>query len=461
MNLLSKNPFINIFNKTSVFSLTILFIGLLLFAVNITAQDSLRDFLAPKTEKPVKNTNSNRKKSDSNQRNSARNSTARVTTRSSKKPKVLSNKSLVTVTFITAEPYAEVWLNDKKTGQTNEKSTLEKKLSMGEYRVMARNKFRVIFPMKKISVTGDQTEFKLFEEKNIVQNTEKTEESADTKKKTNEELALEISGEVKRILQEYADPAKTDSISASDWELVYKAAQLGQLQGYSAVDIEAQRWFASGQLELAKENYTNAFTAFNKAMEFMPASGLLYYSIGNTYLASKQTSDAIKAYQRSLQLSPKSGMTYKRLGDAFRIQDKEKEAITAYKNAVQFGYDNVETRFGLALTMLQSKQTEEAIVQLLEVSKEKPTAEVFLALGDAYQKLKRDVSAIESYQKAVQADPNSATAYFKLGDVFYSQREYVKAKEIFEKAVQLDPEGKVLTKMEAQKKLREAASKIK
>ncbi|MEO6590597.1 MAG: tetratricopeptide repeat protein, partial [Pyrinomonadaceae bacterium] len=367
----------------------------------------------------------------------------------------------ITVTFVTGEPYAEVWLNDKNSGQTDQNAVLEKKLAVGEYRVMARNKFRVIYPMTKISVSSDQTTFKLFNEKIPAQDAVITGLSEETKKKSDEELAEEISAEVKRILVDYADPKKTDSITASDWELVYKAAKLGNLQGYSAVDIEAQRWFASGQLELAKENYTNASTAFNKAMEFMPASGLLYYAVGNTYLASKQAVDALKAYQKSLQLSPKMGMTYKKIGDVQRILGKEKEAIAAYKNAVQFGYDNVETRFGLALTLLQNKQTEEAITQLLEVEKEKPTAEVYLALGDAYEKIKRDVSAIEYYQKAIQAAPNSSAAYFKLGDVYFSQREYVKAKDSFEKAVALDPEGKVLNKSEAQKKLREAASKIK
>jgi tetratricopeptide (TPR) repeat protein len=425
-----------------------------IFSTNIAAQDSLREFLNTKSKQPVKNTSSTKRTSDK-PRNSSK-TTPRTTRKTDTKPK----RSLITVTFITGEPYAEVWLNDKKSGQTDENSRLEKKLAMGDYRVMAKNKIQVIYPMTKISVSSDQTVFKLFEEKLPEPEPIKT-ENTEEKKKTEEELALEISAEVKRILVDYADPKKTDSISTSDWELVFKAAQLGQLQGYSAVDIEAQRWFASGQLELAKEDYTKAFTAFNKAMEFMPNSGLLFYAVGNTYLANKQPSDALKAYQRSLQLSPKMGMVYKKLGDTFRILDKEKDAIAAYKNAVQFGYETVETKFGLALTLLQTKETEEAITQLLEVEKEKPTAEVYLALGEAYEKTKRDVSAIEYYQKAIQASPGSAVAYFKLGDVYFSQREYTKAKETYEKAVELDPEGKVLNKAEAQKKVREAASKIK
>jgi tetratricopeptide (TPR) repeat protein len=425
-----------------------------------SAQDSLRDFLNTKSERPAKTAPSTKKTSSSKSSYSSR-TPSKNSSRASKKAVEKPKRHLITVTFITSEPNAEIWLNDKKTGHSDENSRFEKQLAAGEYRIMAKSRNRVIYPMTKISVTSEQNVFNLFDEKPPVKETVAKQPAEEEKPKTEAELAMEISAEVKRILVDYADPQKTDTISTSDWELVYRAAQLGQLQGYSAVDVEAQRWFASGQLELAKENFTNAFTAFNKAMEFMPNSGLLYYALGNTYLANQQPSDALKAYQKSLQLSPKMGMAYKKLGDAYRILGKEKDAIAAYKNAIQFGYDNVETHYGLALAMLQSKQTEAAITELLEVVKEKPTAEVFLALGDAYQKIKRDVSAIEHYQKAIQAAPNSAIAYFKLGDVYFSQREYVKAKETYEKAVALDPEGKVLNKAEAQKKVREAAEKIK
>lgn len=441
---------------------TALFTALFFITLNVTAQDSLRQFLNTKPEKSVRTT---KKTSDSKPRYTPKASTRNTAAKNSSKTTgkiVKITRGPVTVTFITAEPFAEVWLNDKKTGLSNEDSRLEKKLPMGEYRVMVRNKVRVIFPLTKISISPDQTTYKLFEEKtNIsvdpVRNDVTQTMSNDEKIK----LAKDIGVEIKRIFADYSDPQRTDSVTASDWELVYRAAQVNQLQGYSAVEIEAQRWFASGQLELAKENYTNAFTAFNKATEFMPTSGLLYYAIGNTYLANKQTSDALKAYQRSLQLTPKMGMVYKKIGDSYRLLEKEKEAIAAYKNAVQFGYDNVETRLGLALTLLQTKQTDDAITQLLEVEKQKKSVEVYLALGDAYEKTKRDVSAIDYYLKAVQAAPNSPVAYFRLGDVYFSQREYIKAKQAFEKGIELDPDGKVLSRAESQKKLREAASKIK
>ena len=315
---MNTNKTKNLFNNTaikisnSIIRLSAFLFVFIFFTVNSPAQDSLRDFLNTRPDKPA-----SKKTTDSKPRNLPKTASNKTTQRQPKKVAAQPKQSLVTVTFVTGEPYAEVWLDDKKSGQANENSILEKKLAMGEYRVMARNKLRVIYPMTKISISKDQNKFDLFEENTVKADLSKTENN-EPNKKTDEELAMEVSGEVKRILQDYADPQKTNSISTSDWELVYKAAQLGQLQGYSAVDVEAQRWFASGQLELAQANYTNAFTAFNKAMEFMPTSGLVYYALGNTHLANKKAADALKAYQKSIQLSPKMGMTYKKLGDALQ-----------------------------------------------------------------------------------------------------------------------------------------------
>jgi tetratricopeptide (TPR) repeat protein len=229
---------------------------------------------------------------------------------------------------------------------------------------------------------------------------------------------------------------------------------------YTAIQLDANRWFATGQIELAKGEYTNALTAFNKAQEFMPNSALPFYGQGNTYFASQKYDDALRLYQRALQIDPKLAMGYKKLGDTQRVLGKEKEAIAAYKSAIQYGYNTLETRYWLGTLMLETKQIEEAIKILEAVAKDMPKPEVFISIGNGYEKLKRHVSAIEAYQKAIDADPNSALAYYKLADVYQSQREYTKAKESYEKALALDPEGKTVNKTEAQKKLRETSNKI-
>lgn len=387
------------------------------------------------------------------------NSTTRVVTTSSNLNRKPAPKNYLDVTFLSREPAVEVYLNEKNIGKTDEKFQLLRKLTPGEYLVMARNKRQVLLSSRKVTITPEQTTVRLFDEI-VPKPAPQIQQPVEKQEKTELEIALEISEKVKKVLETYANPATTDSVTTEDWQIVFQAAQLGQLQGYTAVQIEAQRWFASGQIELAKSEYTNAFTAFNKAQEFMPTSALPFFALGNTYFADKKYADALKLYQKALLIDNKLAAGYKKLGDTFRLLGREKEAISAYKNAILYGYKTLETRFWLGTLMLDTKQIEEAITQLEEVAKEMPKAEVYISIGNGYEKLKRDVSAIDAYQKAIDADPNSALAYYRLADVYLSQREYTKAKEAYEKAIALDPEGKVLKKSDAQKKLKEASEKI-
>ncbi len=384
----------------------------------------------------------------------------------SDKPKavVRSRKSdLELVTFITQEPLSEIWLNDRILGQTNGDRKLTRKLVIGDYRVMVKKNNRIVFPVQKITISDSNKTFNLFPQVAVKSNSGEViaVKSSDPAKTTDMQKVVEVSGEVKRILTDYNNPETTDTITTGDWELVLKAAQLGQFQDYTAVQIEAQRWYASGQIELAKENYPNAFTAFTKSEEFMPQSGLPFYGLGTAYLANKQTLEAVKAFQRALQLSPKLAMAYRKLGDAQRILGHQKEAASAYTLAIENGYKTPETRFWLGTTQLQLKKTEEGIKQLEEVAKDWQKPEVYVSIGDGYLQLKRGVSAIAAYQKAIELDPANAVAHYKLGTIYFDQREYQVAKESFQKAADLDPDGKTTNKNEVQKKLREAASKIK
>lgn len=385
-----------------------------------------------------------------------------IAAKKKKRSAVAPKTNLLPVVFTTQEARAEIWLNNRYFGLSDAAAQLRRSLAPGIYQVTVKKSGQVLLPVQSISVTPEKTDFNLFREVAKMPKTPPVVPKTEVPKpKTEQEIALEISERVKQTLEDYINPLKTDGVTTSDWELVLQAAQLGQLQGYTAVQIEAQRWLASGQIELAKSNYPNAFTAFNKALEYMPNSALPFYGLGNTYLANKQPAEALKAFQRALQITPNLGMVYRRLGDAQRLTEKEKEAINAYKYAIQFGYRTPETRYFLATMLAKTGKHKEAIDSLNEVANEAPTADVYVALGNSYQALKRDVSALEAYRKATELDPNSAIAFDKLGDVFYKQREYVKAKEAFEKAVALDPDGKSLDLPETQKKIREATAKIK
>lgn len=431
------------------FCVVIFFSLFVAFAVTSRAQGDLRNTVygnkPPKTKKTSQ-------------------TTPKPSTPKKRKPvtTVTKKTTLVPVVFAAGEAKAEIWLNNRNIGLTDASSQLKKNIKPGIYEVVVKKGGQVLHPALSINVTAEQTYFRLVREnpkpsKPVIP----VAKVENPKPKTEEEIALEVSQKVRETLETYADPTKTDTVTAADWELVLKAAQLGQLQGYTAVQIEAQRWFASGQIEMAKGNYPNAFTAFNKAQEYMPNSALPFYGLGNAYLANKQPADALKAHQRAIQIDPKMAMAYRGQGDALRILEREKDAIISYKNAIQLGYRTPQTRHYLAVVLAKTGKHLDAIKELEEVTKEAPTADAYVALGNSYQALKRDVSALEAFRQATETDPNSALAFDSLGDFYFRQREYVKAKDALEKAVALDPEGKSINLKETQNKIKEATSRIK
>ncbi|HQU81942.1 MAG TPA: tetratricopeptide repeat protein [Pyrinomonadaceae bacterium] len=449
-----------IFNITgkSFFGISAILFCLALFSTEINAQTSLRNKIygEEKTKTPTVRSVPKQKvvvvKKTSAPKKTIRQPVKTVET--------VKNQKMLNVTFTTREPKAEIWLDDKKLGVTDENRKLTKKIAAGDYKILAKTNRQVLFSTQMVSISADKTNIELIDKNQYKPKPVIVAAAPKIEQKSELEIAMEISAKVKEILESYADPKKTDSVTLEDWELVFKAAQLGQLQEFTAPQIEAHRWFASGQLELSKNEFTNAFTSFNKSLEFVPNSAMAFYGLGNTYFAKRQYQDAIKAYQLALKYNPKFAMAYRKIGDCYKALDKEKDAIVAYRNSILFGYDTTETHYLLGMTYLQDKQLEDAVFQLETVVKETPKAEIFVTIGETYEKLKRGVSAIENYHKAINLDPSSAVAYYKLGNAYYEQREYGKAKESLEKAIELDANGRVLNLVESQKRLREAASKI-
>lgn len=441
------------------FGITAILLFSALFPTEISAQPRLGSSVYGDTKKPTVRTVAKPKVVI--RKNVAPAAAAKKANRPPAKVPNTAARNLLSVTFTTRDPKVEIWLDDKRIGVTDENRQFVKKLAPGEYKILAKTNRQVLFPTQKITITAEKTNIELIDP-NLNRPKPASVAFAEPKEqeKSEIEIAREISAKVKEILETFGDPKTTDSVTLQDWEIVFQAAQLGQLQNYTAVQIEAHRWFASGQIELAKNEIENAFTAFNKAQEYMPQSALPFYGLGNTYSAKRQYQDALKLYQRAVQLDPKFALGYRKLGDTYRKLNKEKEAIAAYKNAVLFGYKTPETRYLLGMMYLQNKQVEEGVAELEDVVKDTPRADIFITIGEAYEKIKRGVSAIENYQKAIYLEPNSAIAYYKLGSAYYEQREYGKAKESLEKAIELDAEGKVMSRAESQKKLREAASKI-
>jgi len=144
-----------------------------------------------------------------------------------RKPGTTAKTNLVPVIFTTQEARAEVWLNNRYFGMSDGAAQLRRSLAPGTYQVMVKKGGQILHQAQAINVTPEQTDFLLVREApKPTKQTTPVVKVENPKPKTEQEIALEISRKVRETLENYADPAKTDTVTTADWELVLQAAQL-------------------------------------------------------------------------------------------------------------------------------------------------------------------------------------------------------------------------------------------
>lgn len=393
-------------------------------------------------------------------------STKRSTGTAAKKPPPLVTKrnGMINVVFVSKEPGTEVFVNGNPVGKTGDNGIFERLMTPGTYRISAKAGTNVLVSERRVGVRLDNMRVELFDRPIVTAKPEPppapfTPPPTEAEKEM--ERAREISGRVIQIFSDFLDPLKSDSISTDEWRFVSDAAVLGSFQNLSSQQIEAQRTFAMGRVEVAEKNPTKALTSFQLSIRSFPSSPLPFIGLGDAYFASQQFEDARRSYEQARQRGKHLAIVHRRLGDANHLLKDEKEAVAAYAEAIKLGDTRYETKFMMGRSLLAAEMVGTAIPVFEELLKQEPKAEVYVALGEAFERQKRDVAALDNYRKAVELDPKLAAGHYNLARVYYEQREFEKAAQGFEKALELDGDRNTFSHEDAQTKKANASRRIK
>lgn len=380
----------------------------------------------------------------------------------------------ITTYFFTKYPETEIFLNGASIGKTDQNSKLTAKVKGGEYNVTTKLNGEDITKPQTINVSSKTSRFDLvsltIQPKviNVPTPTNTNKSTADnkavneTKPQGIEDKTAQIPKlpSAEEILNRYKDPKKTNKVTREDWQALFYQSTMGYVPGASDTQQKAQALFALGQLKLIEGNFGDAVDAFNTSANLLPASSLAFYGLGNAYLATNQPSQAIRAYEQALKLDNKLVLAYKSLGDALAKLGKAKEALEKYEKARSMGYESIELSYNVGMNMLRQRKWSNALKELEVVVAERPSAEIYIAIGDCHRESDRAMSAAEAYRKAIELEPKSALAYFRLGELLLKEREYEQGRSCLERALVLDQEGKLINRALVRKLADNAAKKM-
>ncbi len=184
-------------------------------------------------------------------------------------------------------------------------------------------------------------------------------------------------------------------------------------------------WNKKGNIHFQNEEYEQAISAYNKAIELDRSFGWPYVNLAHTYLKLGKYAESILLYQKSASLlknKEEKAAAWNRLGNIYRHLNEYENALNAYQKADEIDPQNAGQHDSMELTSLEPNSR---------------SAQVWLELGNLFFKSGSYKEAADAYSNTVKIDPSSGWAHSNLAMSLVFQGKYKEAISVYLKSVEL------------------------
>lgn len=182
-------------------------------------------------------------------------------------------------------------------------------------------------------------------------------------------------------------------------------------------------------------NFADAYTAFNNALDFRPGDTTITYYAGLSAINAKNYKAGIQSYEALIKTKfSANNQIYLDLSRLYTMEGDTARAIAvASEGASKFNDTQLATQ-EIELSLMSGKQ-KEVITKISEQAQKNPDNKLYpYYLGIAYSTMGESDKAIEAYTVALKIDPNFADASTNIGGIILN-----KGINLFNKANQLPP----------------------
>lgn len=207
------------------------------------------------------------------------------------------------------------------------------------------------------------------------------------------------------------EPTKTFNIGITKTQEVKKA--------------NAVRKLDLGNFNLFHGNTNQAIEAYKTAITLYPDLWQAHYGLANCYVARRKYDLALEHYQEVLSIKPNHKDVNLVIANLLRAQGRLGDSLKYYKRASDTGLKSAALFTSWGLAQAQSGHLDEAIKLLEqgeELSKKKPSADIYLGKGVVYYKQGNFEEAIKQLDIAIKKSggKNPQVRNFK-AEILYAQ----------------------------------------
>ncbi len=167
-----------------------------------------------------------------------------------------------------------------------------------------------------------------------------------------------------------------------------------------------------------------ALYCYRRANQLNPADANVLYNLGNSLAKAGQKDEAIDCYRHALRIGPPTPDLLNNLGAALVSRKQYPEAITNFELSLKLNPDSAGVHNNLAVLLFKENRFPEAAQHFQEALRLMPDdydpadivvkAQLYSNLGDAFARAGNVSAAIQSYQQALQRQPDNAKLKEKL-----------------------------------------------
>ncbi|XP_010540977.1 PREDICTED: cell division cycle protein 27 homolog B-like isoform X2 [Tarenaya hassleriana] len=158
-----------------------------------------------------------------------------------------------------------------------------------------------------------------------------------------------------------------------------------------------------------------------------------WIAMGNCYSLRKDHETSLKNFQRAVQLNPKFAYAHTLCGHELSTLEDYENGMRCYQNALHVDTRHYNAWYGLGMTYLRQEKFELSEHHFRMAFLINSSSSVIMSyLGTALHALSRSEEAIETMERAIQADKKNPLPMYQKANILVSLERYDEAIEVLE-----------------------------
>jgi tetratricopeptide (TPR) repeat protein len=228
----------------------------------------------------------------------------------------------------------------------------------------------------------------------------------------------------------------------------YKSALNADPTSPSLNDALADLYFRVGKARDAEATARNLLKTSPDDLEAHKLLGRVYLrqlseaqnAVSSTTPSGNVLDQAIAVFQKFVSLEPKDVESRMVLGQLYTVAHKQDKAEEQFKTAQAIDPDSEEVVLNLARLYVESGDMAHAAKVIEAVPQDSRTAKMELALGAAYDQMKRPKDAIAAYKRGVELEPSDPRGLNALAQALTKDEQYDEALKVYHDLSEVDPD---------------------